>query len=65
MDFPTFDKKISEKLDSDSSPLGGHTFFGPLSINASLKTPLLKHKQTNQKNQLSQSSETLKFVGHF
>ena len=38
--FSYFLARIPGKLDFNSSPLSGHTFFGALSINASLKTPL-------------------------
>ena len=38
--FSYFLARIPGKLNSDSSPLSSHTFFGTLSINTFLKTPL-------------------------
>ena len=40
IDFPISSQESQGNFDSNSSPLNGHTFFGALSINASLKTPL-------------------------
>ena len=42
--FSYFLARILGKLNFDSSPLSGHTFFGALSINASLKNSIIKEQ---------------------